>query len=85
MHVHDIVGVCDFHTGRKRFDAVVLEALQNCLAPADQHHVQLFFLRRLNCAERDGLGRVVSAHDVHNNPHAVSSFVVFILRRPACR
>ena len=48
MHVHHVVGVRNLNACRKRFHAVVLEALQNRLAPAHQHNVQPFFLRRLD-------------------------------------
>ena len=74
MHVHHVVGVRNLNACRKRFHAVVLEALQNCLATAHQHNVQPFFLRRLDRAQRDGIGGVVAAHDIYNNPHPVSSF-----------
>ena len=74
VHVHHVVGVRNLNACRKRLDAVILETLQNRLAPAHQHNVQPFFLRRLNRAQRDGIGGVVAAHDVYNNPHPVSSF-----------
>ena len=74
MHIDHIVGICNLYACRKRFNAVVFEALQNSLATPNQHNVQLFFLCRLNRAQRDRVGGVVAAHDVYNNPHPVSSF-----------
>ena len=73
-HLHHLAGVGDLHPGGQVLDAVVLQHLQNGLAPAHQGDVHPVLLVGLDGPHNRGLGRVVASHGVHDDLHFVPSF-----------
>ena len=73
VHIHDVVRVGNLHALGKRFNALILQRAQDCLAASDQHDLAAEVLCRLDRAQRDLVRGVVAAHGVYQNSHVASS------------